>query len=79
MNKVVELVNLQAEERQVAGVIEFDRMTKRESFIQIEQWIYNPRIVRKQRRKVQSFSKYKLQLVYTNQLLHKQNFAKSIK
>ena len=36
VNKVVELVNIQAKEGQVAGVIEFDRITKRELFNEVE-------------------------------------------
>ena len=47
VDKVVKLVNHWAEDEHVSGVIEFDRITKRDLFKEVEQQIYSLRIVRK--------------------------------
>ena len=47
VNKVFELVNHQTTDRHASGVIEFNGITRRDSFKEVEQWIYSSRIVRK--------------------------------
>ena len=54
---VVKLVTKQAEDGNIAGVVEFNSNTKCKSFKEVNDWVYDPRILGKKNKKVQMFFK----------------------
>ena len=62
LKKVVILVKNWAKDGSIIGVIEFDITTRCEIFQEIDQQAYNPRVVRKNVKKIQIFFKVQISL-----------------
>ena len=52
MEKVIKLVESWVDNRDIARVIEFDRIIRREEFIEINQCMHDPRVIRTKTRKI---------------------------
>ena len=45
IEKVVELVQLWLDKGNIAGVVDFDKIIRREDYEEIEYWLYNLRVI----------------------------------
>jgi len=59
---VVILVENWAKKGSIIGVVEFNVITRRENFGNMNPWIYNPRVVKRNTRKTQIFIKVQISL-----------------